>query len=117
MNTTFYFLCKVAGGLVIFEVQRSARSEARKEEKRRQEIEVTVLNLFNFCNHVTYGRGTQKISGKNQKEKSSDIASILLSLGRQENSETYPCSFIILQNCRERKKLFYLFIFSFGFQN
>lgn len=32
---------QVAGGLIIFEVQRSARSEARKEELRRQEIEVT----------------------------------------------------------------------------
>ncbi|KAJ6433533.1 hypothetical protein OIU84_017259 [Salix udensis] len=29
----------VAGAAVIFEVQRSSRSEARKEEKRRQEIE------------------------------------------------------------------------------
>ncbi|KAJ3685095.1 hypothetical protein LUZ61_014259 [Rhynchospora tenuis] len=33
------FVFSVAGGLVIFEVQRSARSEARKEENRRQEIE------------------------------------------------------------------------------
>ncbi|KAJ3695249.1 hypothetical protein LUZ60_000626 [Juncus effusus] len=33
------FVFSVAGGLVIFEVQRSARSEARKEESRRQEIE------------------------------------------------------------------------------
>jgi hypothetical protein len=41
-------LYKVAGGLVIFEVQRSARSEARKEEKRRQEIEVIVSNLLNI---------------------------------------------------------------------
>ncbi|XP_020098116.1 OPA3-like protein [Ananas comosus] len=33
------FVFSVAGGLIIFEVQRSARSEARKEELRRQEIE------------------------------------------------------------------------------
>ncbi|XP_072993076.1 uncharacterized protein [Typha latifolia] len=33
------FVFSVAGALVIFEVQRSARSEARKEEVRKQEIE------------------------------------------------------------------------------
>ncbi|KAG6751190.1 hypothetical protein POTOM_045709 [Populus tomentosa] len=34
-----FFVFSVAGAAVIFEVQRSSRSEARKEEKRRQEIE------------------------------------------------------------------------------
>ncbi|CAK7322570.1 unnamed protein product [Dovyalis caffra] len=33
------FVFSVAGAAVIFEVQRSSRSEARKEEQRRQEIE------------------------------------------------------------------------------
>ncbi|WOK97267.1 hypothetical protein Cni_G05975 [Canna indica] len=33
------FVFSVAGAVLIFEVQRSARSEARKEETRRQEIE------------------------------------------------------------------------------
>ncbi|OAY24875.1 OPA3-like protein isoform X1 [Manihot esculenta] len=33
------FVFTVAGGVVIFEVQRSAKSEARKEEVRRQEFE------------------------------------------------------------------------------
>ncbi|KAJ0989395.1 hypothetical protein J5N97_007751 [Dioscorea zingiberensis] len=33
------FVFSVAGAAVIFEVQRSARSEAKKEEMRRQEIE------------------------------------------------------------------------------
>ncbi|MQL81357.1 hypothetical protein Taro_013823, partial [Colocasia esculenta] len=33
------FVFMVAGGVVIFEVQRSARSEARKEEMRKQELE------------------------------------------------------------------------------
>ncbi|KAI6703696.1 hypothetical protein NL676_012832 [Syzygium grande] len=33
------FVFSVAGALVIFEVQRSAKSEARKEEKRREELE------------------------------------------------------------------------------
>nr|TKR90267.1 hypothetical protein D5086_0000234920 [Populus alba] len=33
-------MAQVAGAAVIFEVQRSSRSEARKEEKRRQEIEM-----------------------------------------------------------------------------
>ncbi|TYJ29890.1 hypothetical protein E1A91_A06G097600v1, partial [Gossypium mustelinum] len=35
-------LSKVAGAAVIFEVQRSCRSEARKEERRKQELEVFV---------------------------------------------------------------------------
>jgi len=33
------FVFSVAGAAVIFEVQRSARSEARKEEARKNEIE------------------------------------------------------------------------------
>lgn len=33
------FVFTVAGAAVIFEVQRSAKSEARKEEKRKQELE------------------------------------------------------------------------------
>lgn len=33
------FVFSVAGVLLIFEVQRSARSEARKEEQRKQELE------------------------------------------------------------------------------
>ncbi|RWV80605.1 hypothetical protein GW17_00058088 [Ensete ventricosum] len=37
---------RVAGVALIFEVQRSARSEARKEEIRRQEIEVIVKILI-----------------------------------------------------------------------
>jgi hypothetical protein len=32
---------QVAGTAIIYEVQRSARAEARKEEIRKQEIEVT----------------------------------------------------------------------------
>ncbi|KAH9606531.1 hypothetical protein KSS87_000518 [Heliosperma pusillum] len=33
------FIFLVAGALVIFEVQRNAKSEAKKEEKRKQELE------------------------------------------------------------------------------
>ncbi|TVU35079.1 hypothetical protein EJB05_16948, partial [Eragrostis curvula] len=33
-------IAQVAGAAIIYEVQRSARSEARKEEIRRQEVEV-----------------------------------------------------------------------------
>ncbi|KAG0455342.1 hypothetical protein HPP92_024634 [Vanilla planifolia] len=32
-------LAQVAGGAIVFEVQRSSRSEAKKEELRRQELE------------------------------------------------------------------------------
>ncbi|MBA0855716.1 hypothetical protein Goshw_017920 [Gossypium schwendimanii] len=34
------FVFTVAGAAIIFEVQRSSRSEARKEEQRKQELEV-----------------------------------------------------------------------------
>ncbi|KAF5481373.1 hypothetical protein F2P56_002030 [Juglans regia] len=36
------FVFTVAGAAVIFEVQRSSRSEARKEELRRQELQVLI---------------------------------------------------------------------------
>lgn len=43
-----YLNIQVAGVALIFEVQRSARSEARKEEARRQELEVcAILSLLN----------------------------------------------------------------------
>lgn len=37
-----YLFIQVAGAAVIFEVQRNSRSEARKEEVRRQELEVHI---------------------------------------------------------------------------
>ncbi|KAF2303261.1 hypothetical protein GH714_016112 [Hevea brasiliensis] len=40
------FVFTVAGAVVIFEVQRSAKSEARKEEMRRQELEGGSLGSF-----------------------------------------------------------------------
>jgi len=44
------FVFSVAGAAVIFEVQRSARSEARKEEARKNEIEVIALSpRFVYC--------------------------------------------------------------------
>uniref|UniRef100_A0A2P2JCQ9 OPA3-like protein n=1 Tax=Rhizophora mucronata TaxID=61149 RepID=A0A2P2JCQ9_RHIMU len=56
------FVFMVAGAAVVFEVQRSARSEARKEEIRKQELQVHihlndahgtmkgVCTPFNWCN-------------------------------------------------------------------
>jgi hypothetical protein len=38
-----HIISQVAGAAIIYEVQRSARSEARKEEARRLEIEVRQL--------------------------------------------------------------------------
>lgn len=42
-------LPQVAGAALIFEVQRSSRSEARKEELRRQELEVSIDMSFPAC--------------------------------------------------------------------
>ncbi|XP_074320444.1 uncharacterized protein LOC141657188 [Silene latifolia] len=39
------FIFLVAGAAVVFEVQRSAKSDAKKEEKRKQELETIVVNL------------------------------------------------------------------------
>lgn len=53
MSTLFYYCHlsrQVGGGVVIYEVQRSARSEARKEEARKQELEVLALKKASFFN-------------------------------------------------------------------
>lgn len=39
------FIFSVAVAALIFEVQRNARSEARKEEARKQELEVVLSNV------------------------------------------------------------------------
>ncbi|KAL6136913.1 hypothetical protein ACLB2K_062208 [Fragaria x ananassa] len=44
-----FFIFTVAVVAMIFEVQRSARSEARKEEARKQELEVcAIVYLFDL---------------------------------------------------------------------
>ncbi|XP_022720435.1 OPA3-like protein isoform X1 [Durio zibethinus] len=46
------FVFAVAGALLIFEVQRSSRSEAKKEEVRRQELEVIKQRNENLATEV-----------------------------------------------------------------
>ncbi|TKY71771.1 OPA3 protein [Spatholobus suberectus] len=46
------FVFSVAGVLLIFEVQRSARSEARKEELRKQELEAVKQKNENLAEEV-----------------------------------------------------------------
>ncbi|KAL5989513.1 hypothetical protein ACLOJK_010405 [Asimina triloba] len=48
------FVFSVAGVLVIFEVQRSARSEARKEELRKQELEVMRQKNEDLAREVSF---------------------------------------------------------------
>lgn len=68
------FVFSVAGAALIFEVQRSARSEARKEEIRRQEIEALrqreedlgreveqLKQKLNEIEHLARGRGLSGI--------------------------------------------------------
>ncbi|CAL9184172.1 OPA3-like protein isoform X1 [Musa acuminata AAA Group] len=70
------FVFSVAGAAIIFEVQRSARSEARKEESRRQELEAMKqkeqevakeLELLKVkldeLEHLARGRGLLNIFG------------------------------------------------------
>ncbi|KAJ8501086.1 hypothetical protein OPV22_011638 [Ensete ventricosum] len=71
-----FFVFSVAGVALIFEVQRSARSEARKEEIRRQEIESMkqkeedlmrdleqLKQKLNEIEHLAKGRGLSGIIG------------------------------------------------------
>ncbi|XP_010919156.1 OPA3-like protein [Elaeis guineensis] len=64
------FIFSVAGAALIFEVQRSARSEARKEELRKQELEALkqkednlarevelLKQKFHELEHLAQGRG------------------------------------------------------------
>ncbi|KAL5998798.1 hypothetical protein ACLOJK_009746 [Asimina triloba] len=64
------FVFSVAGAAITFEVQRSSRSEARKEELRRQELEaikqrnedlakeIDILkHKFEELEHLAHGRG------------------------------------------------------------
>ncbi|KAF0918900.1 hypothetical protein E2562_027339 [Oryza meyeriana var. granulata] len=46
------FVFSVAGAAIIYEVQRSARAEARKEEIRRQEIEARKKRIEELANEV-----------------------------------------------------------------
>ncbi|KAJ8494089.1 hypothetical protein OPV22_015810 [Ensete ventricosum] len=77
------FVFSVAGAAIIFEVQRSARSEARKEELRRQELEAMKqkeqelakeLELLRVklheLEHLARGRGLLSIFGVTQGQES-----------------------------------------------
>uniref|UniRef100_A0ACD5VH13 Uncharacterized protein n=1 Tax=Avena sativa TaxID=4498 RepID=A0ACD5VH13_AVESA len=48
------FIFSVAVAALIFEVQRSARSEARKEEARKQELEINVPCQYVHASHINY---------------------------------------------------------------
>ncbi|PKA61051.1 hypothetical protein AXF42_Ash005947 [Apostasia shenzhenica] len=62
------FVFSVAGGAIIFEVQRSSRSEAKKEELRRQELETLKKKEEDIAREVEILK--QKLS---EMEKSSKI--------------------------------------------
>lgn len=77
------FVFSVAGAAIIFEVQRSARSEARKEESRRQELEAMKqkeqevakeLELLKVkldeLEHLARGRGLLSIFGVTHGQES-----------------------------------------------
>ncbi|CAL9114719.1 unnamed protein product [Musa acuminata var. zebrina] len=77
------FVFLVAGAAIIFEVQRSARSEARKEESRRQELEAMKqkeqevakeLELLKVkldeLEHLARGRGLLSIFGVTHGQES-----------------------------------------------
>ncbi|KAK9055919.1 hypothetical protein SSX86_027006 [Deinandra increscens subsp. villosa] len=76
------FVFTVAGAALIFEVQRSARSEARKEEIRKQEIEVMKQRDDNLTKQIELLK--QKLNKLEQVTKENALARVL----RKENSQT-----------------------------
>ncbi|KAK8968696.1 hypothetical protein KSP40_PGU008172 [Platanthera guangdongensis] len=71
----------VAGCALIFEVQRSARSEARKEEARKQEIEQQQQSGLDHhpekhhgdVDKKFYGNGDRKLGGIKRKEQAQQL--------------------------------------------
>ncbi|XP_044460571.1 OPA3-like protein [Mangifera indica] len=68
------FIFSVAGAAVIFEVQRSARSEARKEEIRKQEMEALRQRDENLSREVELLR--QKLEELEQLAKGRGLSGI-----------------------------------------
>lgn len=69
------FVFAVAGAAVIFEVQRSSRSEARKEEIRRQEIQVIKDGNENLAREVELLK--QKLEELEELARGRGLAGIL----------------------------------------
>ncbi|KAK6932622.1 Optic atrophy 3-like, partial [Dillenia turbinata] len=80
------FIFSVAGAALIFEVQRSARSEARKEEQRKQELEAMRQRDEELAKEVSFLR--QKIEEMEQ-HRTRGLAGILnFSNPQPENTKT-----------------------------
>ncbi|WOL11009.1 hypothetical protein Cni_G19770 [Canna indica] len=84
-----FFLFSVAGAAIIFEVQRSARSEARKEELRRQELEalkqkeddlakelLIIKEKLDELEHHARGQGLLRIFGVTEESQNPKSASL-----------------------------------------
>ncbi|PWA93305.1 OPA3-like protein [Artemisia annua] len=75
------FVFTVAGAVVVFEVQRSARSEAKKEEIRKREIEVMRQRDEDLAKEVELLK--QKINEVEKLTKESALARVLNLKGSQ----------------------------------
>ncbi|KAF5191999.1 Optic atrophy 3 protein (OPA3) [Thalictrum thalictroides] len=69
-----FFVFAVAGAAVIFEVQRSARSEARKEEVRRQELEAIRQNNEDLARELEHLK--QKLQELEQLAKGKGLSGL-----------------------------------------
>lgn len=78
------FVFSVAGAAVIFEVQRSARSEARKEELRKQELEAIKQRSEDLAREVDLLKN--KLDELEHHAKGRGLAGIL-NLGKTHSSE------------------------------
>ncbi|XP_044495842.1 OPA3-like protein [Mangifera indica] len=91
------FIFSVAGAAVVFEVQRSARSEARKEEIRKQQMEALRQRDENLSREVEFLK--QKIEELEQLAKGRGLSGIFSiksadtevgKLDKQANTEVKP---------------------------
>ncbi|XP_061341597.1 OPA3-like protein [Gastrolobium bilobum] len=81
------FVFSVAGVLLIFEVQRSARSEARKEELRKQELEAVKQKNEDLAKEVELFK--QRLQELEQLARGRGLTGILnFGLGNTENGKT-----------------------------
>lgn len=86
-----FFIFSVGGAAVIFEVQRSARSEARKEEARRQELEALRQRDDDLARELVLLK--QRFDELEQYARGRGIAGIFTfknSVGAEEKRQTQP---------------------------
>ncbi|PKA48735.1 hypothetical protein AXF42_Ash018677 [Apostasia shenzhenica] len=82
------FVFSVAGAAIIFEVQRSSRSEAKKEERRRQELEQLRQNEEDLARELELLK--QKLNEMEKHSKNWSLSGILHLKDHQATAASKP---------------------------